>query len=101
MAKGQQQGNREAKKPKKGKIKVIAAAPSQKAALLLQERPVDQLDMDAAVLHGLDRVGDLHQLARGGFWIGVGAGLDEFHHARFICQTSNLHLRSCPRGFAT
>ena len=32
MAKGQQRGNREAKKPKKEKIKVSAAAPSQKAA---------------------------------------------------------------------
>ena len=31
MAKGEQRGNREAKKPKKEKIKVIAAAPSQKA----------------------------------------------------------------------
>jgi ABC-type phosphate/phosphonate transport system substrate-binding protein len=32
MAKGQQRSNREAKKPKKKKIKVIAAAPSQKSA---------------------------------------------------------------------
>ena len=32
MAKGQQRGNREQKKPKREKIKVIAAAPSQKAA---------------------------------------------------------------------
>jgi hypothetical protein len=32
MAKGQQKGNREAKKPKKEKVKVIAAAPSQKGA---------------------------------------------------------------------
>jgi hypothetical protein len=30
MPKGQQKGNREAKKPKKDKIKTIAAAPSQK-----------------------------------------------------------------------
>ena len=30
MAKGQQKGNREAKKPKKEKKKVIAAAPSRK-----------------------------------------------------------------------
>jgi hypothetical protein len=30
MAKGEQRSNREAKKPKKDKIKVIAAAPSQK-----------------------------------------------------------------------
>jgi hypothetical protein len=32
MAKGERRGNREAKKPKKEKIKVIAAAPSQKVA---------------------------------------------------------------------
>jgi hypothetical protein len=32
MAKGQQRSNRETKKPKKDKIKVIAAAPSQKDA---------------------------------------------------------------------
>jgi hypothetical protein len=30
MAKGEQKGNREPKKPKKQKIKTIAAAPSQK-----------------------------------------------------------------------
>jgi len=30
MAKGEQRGNRESKKPKKQKIKTIAAAPSQK-----------------------------------------------------------------------
>jgi hypothetical protein len=33
MAKGQQRGNREAKKPKKEKTKVTAAAPSRKAAM--------------------------------------------------------------------
>jgi hypothetical protein len=32
MPKDKQRGNREAKKPKKEKIKVIAAAPSRKAA---------------------------------------------------------------------
>ena len=32
MAKGEQKSNREQKKPKKEKIKVIAAAPSQKTA---------------------------------------------------------------------
>ena len=32
MAKGEQRSNREAKKPKKEKIKTIAAAPSQKPA---------------------------------------------------------------------
>ncbi|WP_256478570.1 hypothetical protein [Bradyrhizobium barranii] len=32
MAKGQQRGNRETKKPKKEKSKVIAAAPSRKEA---------------------------------------------------------------------
>jgi hypothetical protein len=34
VAKGQQRGNREAKKPKKEKIKAIAAAPSRKVAAL-------------------------------------------------------------------
>jgi hypothetical protein len=32
MAKGEQKGNRESKKPKKEKIKTVAAAPSQKTA---------------------------------------------------------------------
>jgi hypothetical protein len=32
MPKGEQKGNRESKKPKKEKIKTIAAAPSQKGA---------------------------------------------------------------------
>jgi hypothetical protein len=32
MAKGEQRGNRESKKPKKEKIKTSAAAPSQKTA---------------------------------------------------------------------
>ena len=32
MGKGEQKGNREAKKPKKEKVKIIAAAPSQNAA---------------------------------------------------------------------
>lgn len=33
MAKGEQRGNREAKKPKKPKAKTIAAAPSQKTVV--------------------------------------------------------------------
>jgi hypothetical protein len=41
MSKSQQRGNREAKKPKKGKIKVIAAAPSRKAAMLPLVPPTD------------------------------------------------------------
>jgi len=36
MAKGEQKNNREAKKPKKEKIKTIAAAPSQKGVGSLQ-----------------------------------------------------------------
>ena len=32
MGKGEQKGNRESKKPKKEKVKIIAAAPSQKGA---------------------------------------------------------------------
>jgi hypothetical protein len=36
MSKGEQRSNREAKKPKKEKIKTIAAAPSQKGVGSLQ-----------------------------------------------------------------
>lgn len=42
MAKAQQRGNREAKKPKKEKIKVIAAAPSRKAGAL-QPSPASKI----------------------------------------------------------
>jgi hypothetical protein len=35
--------------------------------------------VDTAILHGLDRVGDLDQFARCGFRVGVGAGSGEFH----------------------
>ena len=37
MAKGEQKSNREKKKPKKDKIKSIAAAPSQKGVGSLQQ----------------------------------------------------------------
>ena len=42
----------------------------RRCALSKQERPVDPLDVDPAVLHALDGVGDLQQLA-GGF-LGIG-----------------------------
>jgi hypothetical protein len=45
------------------------------------EARVDQLDVDAAVLHRLDRARDLDQPARGSIRIGEGAGLDGFHAA--------------------
>ena len=42
-----------------------------------QERPVDLLDVDATVLHRLDGVGDLQELARGDLGIGEGTTGDE------------------------
>jgi hypothetical protein len=53
-----------------GAILVRRAARSHECA-------IDQLDKDAAVLHRLDCVGDLHQLAGGDVGIGEGARLDE------------------------
>ncbi len=44
-----------------------------------QERRVDLLDMDAAVLRNLDRIGDLDQFARGFIGVGIGALIGEFH----------------------
>jgi hypothetical protein len=43
-------------------------------ALSKQERPVDQLDVDPAVLYGFDAIGDLQQLADGLLGIGPRAG---------------------------
>jgi len=48
---------------------------------LEQHRPVDLLDVDTAVLDGLDGVGEFDDLACGEFRIGVGTRLDEFVHA--------------------
>jgi hypothetical protein len=45
----------------------------------LQKRPVDLLNVDAAVLHRLDGVGNLDQLARGEIGLSEGAALDELH----------------------
>jgi hypothetical protein len=46
-----------------------------------EERVVDQLDMDAAILHRLGCVGDLHQLVRRRVGIGERAGGDELRAA--------------------
>jgi hypothetical protein len=53
----------------------------RRALELIDERPIDLLDVNPAVLHRLDGVGQLHQLARGGIRIGEGARFDEFHTA--------------------
>jgi hypothetical protein len=42
---------------------------------------VDQVDINSAVLGRLDRVRDLHQLARGGIWISQAARFGELHAA--------------------
>ncbi len=46
---------------------------------LEQEWPVDLLDIDSAVLDGLERVGELEQFAGGDFRVGEGTGRDKFH----------------------
>src|ERR1700747_3169784 len=56
----------------------------RRALELKQERPVDLLDIDAAVLHRLESVGTLHELARGGLGVREGAGLDKLH-ALSVC----------------
>jgi hypothetical protein len=48
-------------------------------AARFEEGAVDPLDVNAAVLHRLDRVGDLDQLAGGGVGVNEVVGFDEFH----------------------
>jgi hypothetical protein len=50
---------------------------SRRAVKFIQERTVDQLDVDPAVLNHLDRVGDLHQLTGGGVGTNEAAWLEE------------------------
>jgi hypothetical protein len=47
----------------------------------LQHRPIDLLNVDAAVLHRLNQIGDLQQLARGGLMISEGAVANKLHAA--------------------
>jgi hypothetical protein len=57
-----------------------------------QQLLVDQLDINAVVLHRLDRISDLDQLAGGLLRVGIGAGDGEFRLAaarlRFIERPS-------------
>jgi hypothetical protein len=83
-----------------------------RAALVLkQKRPVDQFDQDASVLDGLNGVGDLHQLLRGGFSIGERARLEEFYALvsslggrsegppfRYLCTSIPSDPANCVRG---
>src|SRR6516225_335517 len=48
--------------------------------------------MDAAVLHRLDGVGDHYRLARDDFWIGNGAGFDEFHDFQLAALCSHRRV---------
>ena len=56
-----------------------------RASSSLEERSVDLLYMKPAILHGLDRVGDLDQLAGGFLWVGIAALSGEFHQAVSRC----------------
>ena len=49
----------------------------RRALLAVQEWPVDQLDVDPAILAGLDAVGNFNDLASGPFRIRVGPVRDE------------------------
>ena len=65
----------------------------RRQAALGQEGRIDLLDMDAAVLDGLDRVGDLDQPACGGFRIGEGRGAINFV-IRSSCERSGYARRN-------
>jgi len=79
-------------------VPVSPISPVETSAVLggraagLHERRVDKFDVDAAVLHCLGGMGDLHQLARGCIRIGERAGGDELHDL-LCCQSAALHLR--------
>jgi len=64
-----------------------------------EERPVDLLDVDAFVLHRLDRVGDLQELARGSLGIGEGTVVDELPAAILTSLSApRITIRSASSG---
>jgi|SoiMethySBSTD1v2_1073268.scaffolds.fasta_scaffold1447400_1 hypothetical protein len=65
--------------------------PDQPSLPWRQKRPVEQLDVNPAVLHDLDAIG--YQLAGGFFWIGVCRS-----DANFICHPS--HAKGATRAKA-
>jgi hypothetical protein len=75
-----------------------ARAVFRRAALVLEEeRAVDQLDVDAVILHRLDGAGDLDDAARGLLGIGVGARLGAPHAVVPIRAASKCGRTSVPR----
>src|ERR1700674_5372210 len=84
--------------PAAGDRQIEASLVFGRAALVFaEERPVDQLDEDAAVLRRLDRGGDLDQPARGFSWIAVGAIGGEFHQSVPILAGAKCPRMSAPR----
>ena len=68
-----------------------------RALQLKQERPVDLLDMDAAVLYGIDRIGKLDDFARGSVWVGEGTRLGKSHvmcSIDVVARTIDTDLRA-------
>jgi hypothetical protein len=73
-------------KPASGNRRIKTGTIFGRATTGSRERQVDQLNMDATILHGFDRIGDFNQLAGGGFRVSVGARGGEFR------QPSTLEL---------
>ena len=67
--------------------------PAPNSGVLAHEARIDQLDVNAAVLHRLDRARDLDQLAGGGVRIGVRAGFTEFHFALVLVSARPAALK--------
>src|SRR5215831_19049766 len=68
----------------RAKVALANLIPAPNSGVLAHEARIDQLDVDAAVLHRLDRARDLDQLAGGSVWIGVKAGFSEFQLIRLL-----------------
>jgi hypothetical protein len=67
--------------------------------LSLKERAVNQLDVDAAVLHRFDRAGDLDDATLGLLRIGIGAGLGELHAADQVSPNDGQVREPTPHKF--
>ena len=66
-------------------------------SLIGEHRPVDLFDVEAAVLHQLNALGDLHQLARGDFRVTIGTILGD-SGTKSLSSRSSTFPRSSPRA---
>ena len=81
MAKGQQRSNKEARKPKKAKVKTIAANPSQK----MSSRGLENLKNDWRL-----GAAEARLIQSGIFWVGRNVTIERLVHDGYVTSGNQI-----------